>query len=130
QFSCNFFAIAAAVQKSDAPLACCPRYPPLPRDAPTCAMYNSIMRPRAVVPHIATIIISVTLSAVVATAWTGPTTSPPDGNADAPINVGATTQFKNGNLGLWGNLLLAADGGSYLNFGATSGAETSPNVRC
>jgi hypothetical protein len=86
-------------------------------------MYNSIMRARAVLAHIATIIVSVTLSAVAATAWTGPTSSPPDGNADAPINVGATTQFKNGNLGLWGNILLAASGGSYLNFGATSGVD-------
>jgi hypothetical protein len=36
---------------------------------------------------------------------------------------GASTQFKNGNLGLWGNILLAANGGSYFNFGATSGSD-------
>src|ERR1700674_129068 len=79
------------------------------------------MRARPLIPHIATVIVSVTLSAVVAMAWTGPTSAPPNGNADAPINVGNVTQFKNGNLGLWGNILLAANGGSYLNFGATPG---------
>jgi hypothetical protein len=63
------------------------------------------MRARALIPHIATVIVSVTLSALVAMAWTGPSSSPPNGNADAPINIGATTQ---------------ANGGSYLNFGATN----------
>ena len=62
-------------------------------------------------------------SALFSFAWTGPTSSPPNGNADAPINVGTTAQFKNGNIGLYGNLLLAANGGSYLNFGATSGSD-------
>ena len=61
-------------------------------------------------------------SALFSFAWTGPTSSPPNGNVDAPINVGATTQFKNGNIGLYGNILLAANGGSYLNFGSTSGS--------
>src|ERR1700730_9490470 len=61
-------------------------------------------------------------SALFSFAWTGPTASPPNGNADAPINVGSTAQFKNGNIGLYGNILLAANGGSYLNFGATSGS--------
>jgi hypothetical protein len=79
------------------------------------------MRPRALLPHLITVIVSVTLSAVVAAAWTGPTSAPPNGNVDAPLNVGSVTQFKNGNLGLWGNLLLATNGGSYLNFGATPG---------
>jgi hypothetical protein len=51
-------------------------------------------------------------SALFSFAWTDPTSSPPNGNADAPINVGATTQFKNGNLGLYGNILLAANVGS------------------
>jgi hypothetical protein len=61
-------------------------------------------------------------SALFSFAWTGPTSTPPNGNADAPINVGSTAQFKNGNIGLYGNILLAASGGSYLNFGATSGS--------
>jgi hypothetical protein len=46
--------------------------------------------------------------------------------ADRPAatlpSTGTTAQFKNGNLGLYGNILLAASGGSYLNFGATSGS--------
>src|ERR1700686_157215 len=61
-------------------------------------------------------------SALFSFAWTGPTSAPPNGNADAPINVGSTAQFKNGNIGLCGNLLLAANGVSYFNFGATSGS--------
>jgi hypothetical protein len=66
--------------------------------------------------------VGATFVSFIALAWTGPTSSPPNGNADAPVNVGTTAQFKNGNLGLWGNLLLSANGGSYLNFGATSGS--------
>ncbi len=31
-------------------------------------------------------------------AWTGPTAVAPQGNTDAPLNVGATTQYKNGPL--------------------------------
>jgi hypothetical protein len=66
-------------------------------------------------------------SALFAFAWTGPQNTPPNcvsgqTGCDAPINVGTTAQFKNGNIGLYGNLLLAASGGSYLNFGATSGS--------
>ena len=61
-------------------------------------------------------------SALFSFAWTGPISSPPNGNVDAPINVGTTAQFKNGNIGLYGNILLAANGGSYLNFGSTSGS--------
>jgi hypothetical protein len=33
-------------------------------------------------------------------AWTGPTSTPPDGNTPTPVNVGATDQVKNGGLGL------------------------------
>ncbi len=39
-------------------------------------------------------------SAMVVFAWTEPTLSPPDGNASAPINVGATGQSKLGNLSI------------------------------
>lgn len=31
-------------------------------------------------------------------AWTGPASAPPNGNVDAPINVGSTAQIKNGGL--------------------------------
>jgi len=34
----------------------------------------------------------------IAFAWTGPTASAPSGNVDAPVNVGATGQIKQGNL--------------------------------
>lgn len=34
--------------------------------------------------------------------WTAPTATPPNGNADAPINVGYTGQIKQGNLWLKG----------------------------
>jgi len=80
------------------------------------------MRPREALLLATSVAISVVLSSALTLAWAGPTASPPNGNADAPINVGATTQFKNGNIGLYGNILLAASGGSYLNFGATSGS--------
>lgn len=35
---------------------------------------------------------------IIAATWTGPSGSPPGGNADAPINVGPATQVKYGNL--------------------------------
>jgi len=33
-------------------------------------------------------------------AWTGPTSTPPDGNTPTPINIGTTDQVKNGGLGI------------------------------
>ena len=33
-------------------------------------------------------------------AWTGPISTPPDGNTPTPVNVGTTDQVKNGGLGL------------------------------
>jgi hypothetical protein len=33
-------------------------------------------------------------------AWTDPTGTPPNNNADAPVNVGSITQFKTGGLGV------------------------------
>jgi hypothetical protein len=68
------------------------------------------------------------LSPLIASAWTGPTQSPPNGNVAAPINVGTTDQVKNGGLGVnslavFGNSLFGGSTGSnaYLNFGATGG---------
>jgi hypothetical protein len=51
------------------------------------------------------------LGASTASAWTGPTASPPSANVSAPLNVGATAQVKNGNIGVnglavFGNTLL------------------------
>lgn len=61
----------------------------------------------------------------IALAWTGPTSAAPNGNVAAPINVGATDQVKNGNLGVnglavFGNSILLAN--SYINWGATAGS--------
>ena len=63
-------------------------------------------------------------SALVAFAWTAPSSPAPSGNASAPINVSATPQVKNGalsvtGLAVFGNSLLQAS--SYLNWGATIG---------
>ena len=33
-------------------------------------------------------------------AWSGPTATAPDGNTPTPINIGTTSQIKNGGLGL------------------------------
>lgn len=35
-------------------------------------------------------------------AWTEPTSAPPAGNVSAPVNVGATSQYKDGALGVGG----------------------------
>jgi len=40
--------------------------------------------------------------AFVVFAWTGPTVAPPNGNVDAPINVGSTNQVKAGGLSVGG----------------------------
>ena len=82
------------------------------------------------------IIIGSTLSTIIASAWTAPTASPPGNNVASPINVGATSQLKNGTLGVnglgvFGNTILNGTNGdgngngvnSYLNFGATAGTE-------
>ncbi len=69
------------------------------------------------------------LSVAIAVAWQGPQGIPPTNNVSAPINVGATDQTKNGNLGVnglavFGNTLLrnpVVQALTYLNFGATSG---------
>src|SRR5437879_5945512 len=63
-------------------------------------------------------------SAIIASAWAGPSAPPPSGNIAAPINVGAVDQIKNGNIGMnglavFGNSLLQAN--AYLNWGSTSG---------
>lgn len=42
-------------------------------------------------------------------AWTGPTGAPPNNNVDAPINVGTTTQYKSGALGIGGLFRVFSD---------------------
>ena len=43
-------------------------------------------------------LLSITLFAIAAYSWTGPTGSPPNNNVAAPVNVGATAQIKSGPL--------------------------------
>ena len=72
-----------------------------------------------------------------AAPWVGPTASPPDGNADAPINVGPLAQIKTGGWLSLGNLisrgatLLARDGGNVgIGLGITSaGDPVLPNAK-
>ncbi len=51
--------------------------------------------------------------------WTEPTANPPGNNAEAPINVGSSAQYKSGALGIGG--LLAAFGGFQMPTGAGAG---------
>ena len=69
------------------------------------------------------------LSFTLVAAWSGPPSSPPNGNVAPPINVGATDQVKDGKIGVgglvvFGNSLFggSANSNAYLNFGATSGS--------
>lgn len=76
-------------------------------------------------PTISTLVLSLAFIPVVASAWTGPTATAPSGNVSAPINVSATSQLKNGSLGInalavFGNSIFSAN--SYLNWGTTSGS--------
>lgn len=80
------------------------------------------MRPIVFITGIA---VGTTLSAVLVTAWTGPTALPPNGNVPAPINVGAIDQIKIGGIGagslaVFGNAILSTTNG-YLNFGPAVG---------
>ena len=64
-------------------------------------------------------------SAMIVSAWTGPTLTAPNGNVNAPINVGSTPQIKNGSFGVnslavYGDTILSGSN-LYLNFGATTG---------
>lgn len=71
-------------------------------------------------------IVGTVLASVIALAWTGPTSAPPNGNVSAPINVGTTDQIKNAGLGVnalavFGNAILSGTS-RYLNFGTTAGS--------
>lgn len=61
--------------------------------------------------------------ASVAFAWTGPTASPPNNNTPAPINVGATTQTKSGDIctDAGGGKCLSTVGGGVLSCALASG---------
>jgi hypothetical protein len=45
-------------------------------------------------------IVGTVFTSALVTAWTGPTSAPPNANVSAPINVGSTNQVKNGGLAL------------------------------
>ena len=57
-------------------------------------------------------------SALTAAAWTGPSSSPPNNNVSAPLNVGTLSQVKNGNIGVNG---LAVYGNSLLDWNVNGG---------
>ena len=58
------------------------------------------MKKNTFVSSIKTLLLALILAAGVGyiSAWTGPTAVAPQGNADAPLNVGAISQYKNGPL--------------------------------
>lgn len=60
------------------------------------------------------VILGILLSVGIAYAWTGPTQSPPNGNAPAPINVGSLTQEKDGGL-IFGKLFTGSSTDATLN---------------
>ena len=60
----------------------------------------------------ASLVVSVFLITPTTHAWTSPPASPPNSNVSAPINVGATTQVKNGNMGM--NTLTAYGDGRFV----------------
>lgn len=53
-------------------------------------------------------------------AWTGPSAAPPGNNIAAPVNVGATDQFKPAIVGA--NIINIYGSNQYLNFGNTTGS--------
>lgn len=62
-------------------------------------------------------------TSVVVVAWAGPTSAPPNGNAAAPINIGATAQVKNGGLSV-NTLAVFGNGTLTGNFGINNTAPT------
>ena len=63
---------------------------------------------------------------IILSAWTGPTSAPPNSNVSAPVNLGSSDQVKNAGLSLnslavFGNTVLSGTT-NYLNFGTTAGA--------
>lgn len=98
---------------------------PTQRHIRASAAYNHCMQARSVA--IGIFIGAVLFSALsVAIAWTGPAAAPPDGNVDAPLNVGSADQVKNAGLSLnalavFGNAILSGTS-RYLNFGTSAGS--------
>jgi len=57
---------------------------------------------RVLIESLPVILFSALIMALVIYAWTEPSQAPPQGNVPAPINVGSTTQYKSGGLGVGG----------------------------
>jgi hypothetical protein len=57
---------------------------------------------RVLIESLPVILFSALIMALVIYAWTEPSQTPPQGNVPAPINVGTTTQYKSGALGVGG----------------------------
>ncbi|GEM_PF-3458449 len=69
---------------------------------------------RSILQPLKTIILALLLAfsvSYVFAAWSGPTATPPDGNTDAPVNVGTTDQIKDAGLGV--NALSVFGGGFF-----------------
>lgn len=89
---------------------------------------NFLRRPMVIVSALVILFAAFSYSVGMVYAWTGPTAAPTGNNVAAPINVGSTSQVKDGALSVnsfivFGNSLFGGSAGSnaYLNFGATSG---------
>jgi hypothetical protein len=61
-------------------------------------------------------IVGTIFTSMIAIAWTGPSSAPPNGNVAAPINVGSTAQVKNGGLSV-NQLAVFGNGTLTGNFG-------------
>ncbi len=86
--------------------------------------YNVRMIARRLGPALV-VLVALAPFLVLAQAWSGPPGAPPSNNVSAPVNVGATSQTKNGVLGVnglavFGNSLLNGTD-RYLNWGTTAG---------
>ena len=71
------------------------------------------------------LVVLVLLAPLSLSAWTGPTSAPPNSNVSAPVNLGSSDQVKNAGLSLnslavFGNTILSGTT-NYLNFGTTAG---------
>jgi len=73
---------------------------------------------RTYITHsLAAVLALVIFGAFAVFAWTGPLSAPPNGNVDAPINVGDDDQIKSGGLSVFG---LAVYGGAMVEANVTA----------
>ena len=67
-------------------------------------MLNKLPKPLMALCLIAIVIGLIFLANGLILAWTEPTSAPPTGNVPTPLNIGSTTQTKDGGLNILGNL--------------------------